>query len=223
MGFEDVDLKEIMKQVGRELGGAFGEAFGADENTFLPNDGKTTMPDWKAMMGKGKMSVPDWSALAKESFSKKKKGRKNKKSEDEILAKCAEYAEAVAERAVTSEDEQGDIGSGADAQEDVKKSRRLPGGVLKEAGAGKTSGGPVGQMKIQGGQRLDPASKQRMPAFHGGGCKMDMEGVRAAVRTSDAARMQEAIVWSEILGEPVSVRCRRQRKNYRHENKSNAD
>ena len=36
MGFEDVDLKEIMKQVGRELGGAFG----ADENTFLPNDGK---------------------------------------------------------------------------------------------------------------------------------------------------------------------------------------
>ena len=72
MGFEDVDLKEIMKQVGRELGGAFGEAFGADENTFLPNDGKTTMPDWKAMMGKGKMSVPDWSALAKESFSKKK-------------------------------------------------------------------------------------------------------------------------------------------------------
>ena len=50
MGFEDVDLKEIMKQVGRELGGAFG----ADENTFLPNDGKTTMPDWKAMMGKGK-------------------------------------------------------------------------------------------------------------------------------------------------------------------------
>ena len=203
MGFEDVDLKEIMKQVGRELGGAFG----ADENTFLPNDGKTTMPDWKAMMGKGKMSVPDWSALAKESFSKKKKGRKNKKSEDEILAKCAEYAEAVAERAVTSEDEQGEIGSGA----------------LKEAGAGKTSGGPVGQMKIQGGQRLDPASKQRMPAFHDSVCKMDMEGVRAAVRTSDAARMQEAIVWSEILGEPVSVRRRRQRKNYRHENKSNAD
>ena len=203
MGFEDVDLKEIMKQVGRELGGAFG----ADENTFLPNDWKTTMPDWKAMMGKGKMSVPDWSALAKESFSKKKKGRKNKKSEDEILAKCAEYAEAVAERAVTSEDEQGEIGSGA----------------LKEAGAGKTSGGPVGQMKIQGGQRLDPASKQRMPAFHDSVCKMDMEGVRAAVRTSDAARMQEAIVWSEILGEPVSVRRRRQRKNYRHENKSNAD
>ncbi len=199
MGFGDIDFKEIMKQAGKAL--ELGDMSEADRNTFLANSGKAFASDWKMMMGKGKKSVPDWNAIAKESFSKKKKGKKNKKSEEEILAKCAEYAQKAVEGAALSADVQGaagngavaqeNTGSGVDAQKDAKKSRRLSDEALRAA---KTTGSRANSS--------------------GSACETDMEGIRAAVRTADAERMREAIVWSEILGEPVSVRRRKKRMNH---------
>lgn len=199
MGFGNIDFKEIMKQAGKAL--ELGDMSETERNTFLANSGKAFASDWKMMMGKGKKSVPDWNAIAKESFGKKKKGRKNKKSEEEILTRCAEYAQKAVEGAALSADVQGaagndaaaqeNTGSGADAQKDAKKSRRLSDDALRTA-------------KVSGSRANSSGSA----------CETDMEGIRAAVRTADAERMREAIVWSEILGEPVSVRRRKKRMNH---------
>lgn len=233
MGFGDIDFKEIMKQAGKAL--ELGDMSETDRNTFLANSGKAFASDWKIMMGKGKKSVPDWNAIAKESFGKKKKGKKNKKSEEEILEKCAEYAQKAVEGATLSTDVQGaagngaatqeSTGSGAAAQEDAKKSRRLSDDALR---ASKTTGSRtkasdrkmvgrragVSGMKASGMRSADGTSYLRTRALGGSACEKDMEGIRAAVRTADAERMREAIVWSEILGEPVSVRRRKKRMNH---------
>lgn len=180
----DFDLKRELKQMGKDLQETFLTNISLN-NTFMQNAGKFSVPDWKQMAG------------AKPSLKKKKKKKKKTKDYETTEA----VADAVSE--VLSDMQQD--GQSGESKRPVRTSQAPRGDARYDMRQIRSAGDSK-----KGGMKQEYTKEKVMqPAG-----KTDFSEMRTAVKNADAARLQEAVAWAEILGEPMSLKRRKKRMNH---------
>lgn len=180
----DFDLKRELKQMGKDLQETFLTNISLN-NTFMQNAGKFSVPDWKQMAG------------AKPSLKKKKKKKKKTKDYETTEA----VADAVSE--VLSDMQQD--GQSGESKRPVRTSQAPRGDARYDMRQIRSAG------DCKKGSMKQEYTKEKVMQPAG---KTDFSEMRTAVKNADAARLQEAVAWAEILGEPVSVKRRKKRMNH---------